>query len=306
MRNILYIMSSKIPIVEHTPELTPTEVLDALRGAFTDLAAGAAIQPPQTVTLLPGGGDVIAYQAALPGSYALKVSPYLPQPDAKAVVTAWTLLLDTTTGRPALLCDAGVLTVERTAATSSLAVDLLARPGATALAVIGSGAQARAHLRYACAVRAFTSVRMYSPALTEAAAPEGVTVAGSAEDAADGADVVLLCTSAAGPVIDPAALAPATLVTSISTNAPRAHEIAPEALAALEVYGDYRPTVTAAAGEMVLAAERGLWSAGDLRGDLPELLTGRCPVPSGDRPVFFRSTGLGLEDLAVARLLCHG
>ncbi|MER5999723.1 ornithine cyclodeaminase family protein [Nonomuraea angiospora] len=298
-------MSTTVPVLEILPELPAARVLNALRAAFTELAGGKATQPPQTVTLLPGGGDVIAYQAAQGDAYGVKVSPYLPQPGGRAVITAWTLLLSTRTGRPLLLCDAAALTVERTAATSALAVDEVARPGAAALAVIGSGPVARAHLRYARAVRDFTSVRMYSPSLTASAAPEDVTVAGSAEEAVAGADVVLLCTSAAQPVIDAAGLQPGTVVTSISTNAPRAHEIAPQALAAMDVYGDHRPTVTATAGEMAIAAEQGLWSAGDLRGDLPELLTGACPAPTGDRPVFFRSVGLGIEDLAVARLLLN-
>ncbi|MGW7005367.1 ornithine cyclodeaminase family protein [Streptomyces sp. NPDC054933] len=296
-------MRTIIPVVERLPRLPLNDVLDALRAAFTKLAEGSAVQPPQTLTLLPGGGDVIAYQAALDDTYGLKISPYLPRAGQSAVLTAWTLVLSTRTGRPLLLCDAHALTVERTAATSALAVDHLARPEADTLAVIGSGPQAHAHLRYARAVRPFASVRMYSPALTEAKAPDGVTVAHSAEEAAADADVVLLCTSAAQPVIDTAALTPGTVVTSISTNAPRAHEIPPAALPAMEVYGDYRPTVTMAAGEMILAAERGLWSAEQLRGDLPELLTGTCPLPSGEQPVFFRSIGLGIEDLAIARLL---
>ncbi|QHC25034.1 ornithine cyclodeaminase family protein [Streptomyces sp. GS7] len=296
-------MSNMIPMVERLPHLPPSDVLHALRTAFTKLAEGSAVQPPQTLMLLPGGGDVIAYQAALDDTYGLKISPYLPRTGRSAVVTAWTLVMSTRTGRPLLLCDAHALTVERTAATSALAVDHLARPEAATLAVIGSGPQAHAHLRYARAVRAFASVRMYAPTLTEAKAPDGVTVAHSAEEAAAGADVVLLCTSAAQPVIDAAALPPGTVVTSISTNAPRAHEIPPAALPAMEVYGDYRPTVTTAAGEMVLAAEADLWSAEQLRGDLPELLTGGCLPPSGARPVLFRSIGLGIEDLAVARLL---
>ncbi|MEV0286434.1 MULTISPECIES: ornithine cyclodeaminase family protein [unclassified Kribbella] len=294
-------MSTSIPVVEQLPELPVADVLDALRTAFTELAAGTAVQPPQTVTLLPGGGDVIAYQAAAGDAYGVKVSPYLPQPSSPAVVTAWTLVLSTQTGRPAVLCDSAALTVERTAATTALAVDLLARPDASTLAIIGSGAQAHAHLRYAHAVRSFTDVRMYSRSLREA--PDGVTLAASADEAASGADVVLLCTSAAEPVIDVTALSPGTLVTSISTNAPRAHEIDPAALPGLEVYGDYRATVTGSAGELLIAAEQGVWSPDRLRGDLPELLTDACERPSGDRPVFFRSIGLGLEDLAVARLL---
>ncbi len=64
------------------------------------MAAGRVVQPLQVVTDIPGGGDVIAYQAVLAdeGVYAVKVSPYLPQADGSAIETAWTLLLSLRTG----------------------------------------------------------------------------------------------------------------------------------------------------------------------------------------------------------------
>ena len=37
-----------------------------------------------------------------------------------------------------------------------------------------------------------------------------------------------------------------------------------------------------------------------VKGDLGALVNGSCPVPTGDKPVFFRSIGQGLEDVAVA------
>lgn len=111
-----------------------------------------------------------------------------------------------------------------------------------------------------------------------------------------------MCTSAADAVIDAAALTPGSLITSISTNAPDAREIDPAALRALDVYCDHTPSTVAAAGEMRLAVEAGSWSDA-VRGDLPRLLTGKAEDPSGDRPVLFRSVGLGIEDLALAWLL---
>ncbi|MCZ4602846.1 hypothetical protein O3S80_03475 [Streptomyces sp. Lzd4kr] len=299
-------MGHAIPVTTATD--IPAELLLArLRTAFTDLARGRAAQPPQVLTSLPGGGDVIAYQGVLDGVCGVKVSPYLPQAAGGPLVTAWTLLIDTSTGEPLLLVDSKALTAVRTAATTALAVDLLARPHSSVLAVVGAGPLARAHLRHARAVRDFTNVRVYSRALAEGRRPAdfgaGVRLAESIGDAVQDADVVLLCTGAAEPLLDAAALPAGVLVTSISTNAPRAHEIAPDALPLLDVYGDHRATVAAAASEMVLAIDRGLWSPASLRGDLAELLTGACPAPSGDRPVFFRSVGLGIEDVAVATLL---
>ena len=283
--------------------LPPERVLAAVRAAFAALGAGRAVQPPQVVLPLSTGGDAIVYPAADEdaGVFGVKVSPYLPQPAGPPVVTAWTLLVSTETGAPVLLCDAGALTAQRTAATSALAVDLLAPAGASTLAIVGAGPLAHAHLAYARAVRPFADVRVFTRSGTGLGA--GVTVAPSADAAAGGADVVLLCTSAAAPVLDVARLAPGTVVCSISTNAPRAHEIDPAALAGLDVYCDHAPSALRAAGELLLAIEAGTWSPAALRGDLAGLLAGTAPPPSGDRPVFFRSIGLGIEDIAVAGLL---
>ena len=102
--------------------LPEMRVQAAVRDAFAQLGTGRAVQPSQTLTEVPGGGDVIAYQALLAeaGVYAVKVSPYLPQPDGAAVVTAWTMLVSTRTGRPLLLTGASSLTTERTAASDDV------------------------------------------------------------------------------------------------------------------------------------------------------------------------------------------
>jgi L-arginine dehydrogenase len=116
------------------PRLRSSCVQSVVREAFAMLGAGRAVQPLQVVTDLPGGGDVIAYQAVLAdsGVYAVRGVPYRPQPDGRAIVTAWTLLLSRRrSGEPVLLVDSAGLTTERTAATTAVAVDLLAGPDAT-------------------------------------------------------------------------------------------------------------------------------------------------------------------------------
>lgn len=293
------------------PEPLPEPVVRAaVRRAFEQLASGRAVQPLQVVTDLPDGGDVIAYQSVLAdeGIYAVKVSPYLPQADGPAVVSAWTLLLSTRTGEPLLLVDSKALTIERTAATTALAVDLLARPGARRLTVIGLGPVGRAHLRHARAVRAFDDVRVWSrTAKADDVAHPGdpVRLAASAHEAVAGADVVLLCTSAAAPVIDVRGLPAGVVVASVSTDAPLAHEIDPAALADLDVYADHAPTAFAAAGEMRIASQQHGFTPACIRGDLAALVSGTAPMPSGDRVVFFRSVGLGIEDAAIALAALH-
>lgn len=103
-------------------------------------------------------------------------------------------------------------------------------------------------------------------------------------------------------MLDPAELDKPALITSISTNAPRAHEVTPASLLNMDVYCDYRATTPNSAGEMCLASELG-WSNTNIRGDLAELVSGKAARPDYRLSVFFRSIGLGLEDVALAHAL---
>ncbi|GLZ85858.1 NAD(P)H-dependent anabolic L-arginine dehydrogenase DauB [Metapseudomonas resinovorans] len=310
-------MSSNPPIVLQQAEarrlLQQVDVHQAMRNMFLDLATGEAVQPAQQLVEFPNAaGDFINYLGVLAkdGVYGVKTSPYIKKPDG-ALVTAWTLLMSMDSGQPLLLCDSAELTTARTAATTAVAVEALAPAQARRLAVVGSGPVARAHLHYVKGLRDWQRIAVYSPSLSDdartqlAAQDPRVEFSATLEDAVAEADVVMLCTSSAGPVLDPRSLARPALVTSISTNAPRAHEVPPQALGEMDVYCDYRATTPGSAGEMLLAAELHGWSRDAIRGDLPELVSGKATRPDYSRPVFFRSIGLGLEDMALANALYH-
>ncbi|WP_447746622.1 ornithine cyclodeaminase family protein [Pseudomonas nicosulfuronedens] len=292
--------------------LEQVDVLQAMRDMFVELASGSAVQPAQQLVEFPnGGGDFINYLGVLASQkvYGVKTSPYIVR-QPKSLVTAWSLLMSMDSGQPLLLCDAGSLTTARTAATTALAVQELARPDAKRLAIVGSGPVARAHLRYVAGLRDWQSIRVYSPNLNAGVLAQFGAIdsraepATSVEAAVVDADVVLLCTSSGTPVLDPAILGKPALITSISTNVARAHEVPPQSLAQMDVYCDYRATTPASAGEMRLARDEHGWD-GALRGDLPELVSGQAAKPDYQRHTFFRSIGLGLEDVALANALYH-
>jgi L-arginine dehydrogenase len=295
--------------------LAQIDVPQILRKLFRDLAAGSAVQPAQQLVEFPqGAGDFINYLGVLAedGVYGVKTSPYIVR-EQGALVTAWTLLMSMKTGQPLLLCDAGELTTARTAATTAVAVDALAPVNATRLAIIGSGKVAQAHLHYVKSLRDWQSISVYSPSLLEDAETQaalkaiapGLKIAVSRETALADADVIMLCTSSAGPVIDPAELSRPALITSISTNAPRAHEVPPASLNDMQVFCDYRLTTPGSAGEMLIAAEQHGWSKDSMVGDLSDLLSEKVQRPDYRRHVFFRSIGLGLEDIALATAIYH-
>jgi L-arginine dehydrogenase len=305
------------PYVLHKDEaeqlLARVDVHQAMLGLFGELASGNAVQPAQQLVEFPrGAGDFINYLGVLAGAgvYGVKTSPYLVR-EQGPLVTAWTLLMSMHTGQPLLLCDAGLLTTARTAATTAVAVDALAPPQVKHLTVVGCGPVARAHLHYAKGLRDWQSIRLYSPSLAEKTQAQldqlkqldpRLELCASLEQATADVDVLLLCTSSAKPVLDPASLSKPALITSISTNAVRAHEVPPASLLEMDVYCDYRATTPGSAGEMLLAGELG-WNSAAIQGDLAELLSGKARHPDYTRHAFFRSIGLGLEDVALANAL---
>lgn len=291
--------------------LPSVDVMATLEKMFGALGRGEALQPTQVQTVFPAGrGDFINYSGVWmsAGVYGIKTSPYIVK-EKGYIVTAWTLLLSTETGEPLLLVDGSRLTLERTAATTALAVRYLAKTSAKRLAIIGSGAQALAHLRYVAGLRDWESIRVWSlnSAQLTQAQKESFIEAGQGKvaftetkaGALKEADVILLCTSAADAVVSEADFTGTPLITSISTNATNAHEIDPALLSKMAVFCDCTAATATVAGEMRLAAQAGTWSPEEVVGDLGDLVNGRVHCPE-DKPVFFSSIGQGLEDIAIA------
>jgi L-arginine dehydrogenase len=169
-------------------------------------------------------------------------------------------------------------------------------------------------VHYVKGLREWQSIRIYSPSLAEQTDAQRrelqqldprLQLCASLEEATTDAEVIMLCTSSVSPVLDPHSLRQPALITSISTNTLRAHEVPPQSLASMDVYCDYRATTPGSAGEMCLASDQHGWDRALIRGDLAELLSSQAPLPDYQRHVFFRSIGLGLEDIALANALYH-
>jgi L-arginine dehydrogenase len=296
-----------------------SKVRQALRSAFDGLSSGSTVQPTQTLTLFPNGeGDCIFYPGVIYDLdlIGVKISPFINalKRDGKYPVTAYTMLLSASTGRPILICDSYALTTSRTAGTTALALEYLTPPSARKLAIIGTGKVAIEHLAYVAEQHDWEQIEVWSPSLEDDGNKEKAVskaikkiskvakIAETAKNAVMQADVVMLCTSSGTPVIETDWLAENAVVTSISTNVQKAHEIDPKSLSEFHVFCDYKDTAPLTAGEMVIAIENGNWKPELLKGDLNGLITGSVRSPKTGR-IFFRSTGLGIEDLAIASLL---
>src|ERR1700749_1862970 len=135
--------------------LDPQALLDAVSEGLQALSAGAVTAPPRSGVEVPdgalltmpghraGGPVVVKLVGVFPGNAALGLETH------QAVIC----LFDATTGRGLALMDGEHITALRTAAAAALAVRACAREAARTLAIVGSGVQARAHLRMLPLVR---------------------------------------------------------------------------------------------------------------------------------------------------------
>jgi ornithine cyclodeaminase/alanine dehydrogenase-like protein (mu-crystallin family) len=275
------------------------DLIPAMRCALSEFSAGRVRQPVRQVISVAEHEGWFALMPAVYGEVmGAKMVTFYPGNVAlgKHTHMAVIQLFRAATGEPLATMDGRVITEMRTAAVSAVAVEHLAPAGARVLAILGSGVQARSHLQALAHVRRFEEIRVWSRTAEHARqfAAEAGGRAMSAEEAVRGADVVLTLTSAAEPILHGEWLKPEALVCAVGAVTPTRRELDDEAM---------RGTVVV---ESRAAAEREpgdiLLSGAKISAELGELLNGGR-LPASDRAVVFKSVGIGVEDIAAAKLV---
>lgn len=207
-------------------------------------------------------------------------------------------LFSAATGAPLATLEANEFTRLRTAGASAVAADLLAWPEAKTLAVFGAGIQARAHAEALMRVRRFERVWVCARSGADAfAATLGAQVVDAATAAAE-ADVIVTATRSPTPLFDGALVKPGAFVAAVGSSTRAARELDNALLdrAAL-IAVEWRTAAEMEAGDLVDSAPEH-WA------ELGELLV--TPRPRGPRDiVVYKSVGIGLEDVALARVVAH-
>jgi len=295
------------------------ELREAIARAMADLSAGRASMPARIAALVPQrDGMLVAMPAYLPSASALttKLVSLFPRNTDRPTHQAVILAFDPDTGSPLALMDGEAITAARTAAGSALATDLLARGDARVLAVIGTGVQARAHLRAVPRVRRFGEVRVAGRDLTKARALAdeartwlggSVRAMSSYEDALAGADVVSAATHSPEPVVRREWLARGTHVTSVGYNtAGREVDGATlrDALLVVESRSAALAAPPAGSSDIAKAIAEGLMTAEHVHAELGELVAGTRPGrTSDDQLTVYKSVGVAVQDAAAAALV---
>jgi alanine dehydrogenase len=201
----------------------------------------------------------------------------------------------------------------RTAATSAVAVDLLAPRRPLRVAVVGSGFEAANHVAALASVREVAALSVFSPTeanrrrlADRAAAEHGLPAraADGAQEAVRGADLVIAAARSRdeAPTVRGAWLAPGATVVSIGSTLPEQRELDVEALdRAAAIVADVPDEVLTQTGDLQAAAAAGV----ELAGRVVALADVLAPGGAWSRPegvVVFKSVGSALQDLTVGEL----
>ena len=140
------------------------ELHSAVRQALADLSAGRVVQPVRVVVPVEEHAGFFGIMPAYT-THALgaKLVAFFPANAEVPTHHAIIALFRPETGEPVALMDGRLITEMRTAAASAVATDLLARPDASVLAILGSGVQAASHLEALRLVRPIREARVWSP-----------------------------------------------------------------------------------------------------------------------------------------------
>jgi len=297
-------------------ELLPMDkAVAVMREALVMLAGGDVVMPLRTMMQLPGGDRVVGLMPSYLGgidAVGVKVIAAFPANFGSEYDTHQGVVLyfDTARGLLHAIVDATSITAIRTAAVSGLATDLLARPDAGDLAIIGAGTQAHTHLRAMMAVRPVRRVRVFSvPAESAAAFAEresrltglAVEAVATAQEAVAGADLICTVTSATEPVLLGEWVSPGAHINAVGAYTPTTRELDSALVARTSLYADRRESLLGEAGEFLIPKAEGLIGDDHIVGEIGEVLTGKARArTSPDEITLFKSLGIAIEDLAAA------
>ena len=285
------------------------ECIDVLEEAFAHAGAGKVDNSPRNRIRMPGG----FFHFMVASNEGHGVFGYKAYPSFAGGAKMIVMLYDYETGALLSCMEGGRLGQIRTGAASGLATKYMAKKDAATVAVIGSGFQARTQLEAICAVRDIKGVKVFSrkeerrTAFAERSGESlkvDVKAVESAQECVEGADVVIVITSAREPALLGEWLSPGAHVNAAGGNHWMRREVDEETVLRSEVIVvDDLDQAKIECGDLMWLEPRGSFRW-DMAKELQDVVAGRVNGrPSEESITLFESMGLALEDIAAAHLV---
>ena len=218
------------------------------------------------------------------------------------------LLFEPGTGQLKAVVSGNYLTSVRTAAAAANSIDVLARPDARTLSIVGAGKQAEPHIRAALSVRDFRSIVISNRTKSRAEdlakrisdLEQDITVS-DIKDCSASADVLITIASSHAALVETTWVKPGTHIAAMGTDTIGKMELSPGLVARARIFTD-DIAQSVQLGEAQHAVKAGAIDENDitlLGAVLNEDAKGR---QSPEDVTLYDGTGIGLQDLAVADL----
>lgn len=282
------------------------EVNLAVEAAFREHGLGRVQMPPKIYITLPEG-DFRTMPAYLPteqlaGIKYVNVHPENPGKGLPTVM-ALTIILDIATGLPLAILNATGLTDLRTGAAGAIATRYLAGKKSVNVGLVGTGRQAAAQLEAISREIEVTGVRVWSRKEESA---EKFANKFSRFDCRTGtlpfvcdSDVIVTTTPSRSPFVMDQWIHEGTHINAIGADAPGKEELDPKILERATVFVD-DPVQAMHSGEINVPVREGKFSPEEITGTLGEVVLGKKRRTNSGQITIFDSTGLAIQDLAIA------
>lgn len=284
------------------------EVNLAIEAAFREHGMGNVQMPPKVYITFPDG-DFRTMPAYIPALHlaGLKCVNVHPANPAKGLPTvmALTTILDIDTGLPLAILNATGLTDLRTGAAGAIAAKYLSGKKSVTVGLVGTGRQAAAQLEAISREIEVTGVRVWSR--KEESAHKFAEKfsrfncrTGTLPFVCD-CDVLVTTTPSRTPVVMNEWVHEGTHINAIGADAPGKEELDPAILERAMVIVD-DPVQAIHSGEINVPIREGIFTPGEISGTLGEVVLGRKKRTGSGQITIFDSTGLAIQDLAVASI----
>lgn len=291
----------------------------AVEHAFRLHGEGKTLPPAVLGVHVPTGSfHIKAGVLSLSENYfAAKVNTNFPENPVRfalPTIQGLVILCNADNGAPLAIIDSRDLTALRTAAATAVAAKYLARPDSAVVTICGCGAQGRAQLAAVAQIFQLKAVLAYdknpkqaSVFASELSAELNIPITAS-DDLADctrRCDICITCTTSNEPLVGEAGVHPGLFIAAVGADNPHKQEIDATVMAGSKIVCDVIEQC-ASMGDLHHALNAGVVKREDVHAELGEVVAGRKSGRKAmEEVIVFDSTGMALQDVAAAALVCE-
>lgn len=298
------------------------DAIDSNIEAYKIFSSGNAVVPLRQVIAADEGRGNFAFMPAYSsklGAAGIKIVNIFPgnRERGEATTIGQVLLMDDKNGEVLALMDGSFITKFRTGAASGAAFKLFARNDAKIGCLIGTGGQADCQLEAMLAAcnldevrivaRDFAKTEKFTEEMSERFKDSGTKLIAydDANEAVDGADVIVVVTVSTEPVFDADRVKKGAVVSGVGSYTAEMNEIDPKLFKlADKIYFDSKDACIAESADIQIPLREGLVSLEGLTGDIGEYALGEISGrEADDEIIIFKNVGLGILDLVIAKLI---